>query len=115
MVPFADDVLVLPDLTPAGPRFTTEIGLSKGARDEEEALSLELPRGRPASRGKAFGVLVSGCEDLSVVASIRALFTAAGRSSSSAFRLGNVALGRGAGFGDGVGFSPVIDASKSRI
>lgn len=62
------------------------------------------------------GGLPLGREDLSVAESTRAVFAvAAGRSSSSAFRLGKVELGRGGGFGDGVGFSPVIDASKSRI
>lgn len=46
----------------------------------------------------------------------RAALLAAGRRSSSAFRFPNAGVGRGAGVDDdGVGFSPVIDARRSRI
>jgi hypothetical protein len=60
--------------------------------------------------GRGLGELLLGRE-----ASARATFTPAGRASSSAFLLPKIALGRGAGFVDGDGFSPEIDASKSRI
>jgi hypothetical protein len=81
-----------------------------------KGLSLEAPRGRSTSRGDGLGEFPFGCEDLSAGDSVRAVLVPPVRSSSSAFRLGTTTLGRGAGFDVVVvGFSPVIDASRSRI
>jgi len=110
-----DTVPALPTLLAATPGFPLELLLSAAFRGVGACLSLELPSGRSAGRGDGLGELPFGFEDLSEIDSMRVTFAPAERSSSSAFRLGSVALGRGAGFGDTGGFSPVIDAIKSRI
>jgi hypothetical protein len=97
------------------------VGLPLGVRLSKldcgfrDCLSLELPRGRSAGREDAFENVPSGREGFSGAVSVRATFEPAARSSSSAFRLGNIALGLGTGFGDGAGLSPVMEASRSRI
>jgi len=104
-------------LGPAALDLSFEILLSTAGRGFEDCLSLELPNVRSAGRADGFGGLPFGRVGFSELDSVRAAFTPARRSSSSAFRLGNAALGLDTGFGDGDGdaFSPVIDASKSRI
>jgi len=78
-------------------------------------LSVEPPSDRAAGRGDGFGELPSALDCFSASESTRATLPPPERISSSAFRLGNGAVGRDAGFGDTGGFSPVIDAIKSRI
>lgn len=112
LLPF---VPVPPTLGLAGFTVSRGAGLFKSGRDVDTGLSLEFPSCRSAGRGAGFcsSPFVRGF--LSPPESVRAALVLAVRSSSSAFRLGNAALDRGAGFGSGAGFSPVIDASKSRI
>lgn len=89
-------------LSGAGPGF--DIGLSLGP-----------PSGRSAGRGDGLGEFPLGFEDLSDSESTRATLAPDCRISSSALRFGNAALGRDTGVGDADGFSPVMDAIKSRI
>lgn len=89
--------------------------LSKAGRAFETGLSLGPPSGRSARRGDGLGELPLGLDDLSDSESTRASLVPAGRISSSALRFGNPGLGRDAGFEDAAGFSPVMEAIKSRI
>jgi hypothetical protein len=117
LLPFVVVVPVPPVLGPAALDFSFEVLVSTAGRGFEDCLSPKLLRARSVGRADGFGGLPFGRVDFSGIDSLRATFTPAGRSSSSAFRLGNVALGLDTGFGDGDGdaFSPVMDASKSRI
>ncbi len=109
-------VPALPVLDPVPLDFSFEVLLSRAAgRGFGDGLSPEPPSGRSAGRADGFGRLPFGRDGLSGIDSVRGTLSPTGRNSSSAFRLGNVALGRDTGFGDGDGFSPVMDASKSRI
>lgn len=112
---YVDDDPAATALAAVAPGFCVGAGLLTRGRDVDTVLSIELPIGLSSGRGDGFEGLPFGLDEESAIDWVRAVFEPAMRSSSSAFRLGNVALGRDAGVGDGVGFSPVIDASKSRI
>jgi hypothetical protein len=92
-----------------------DVLLSEAGRGFEIGLSLAPPGTRSAGRGDGLGELPFGLEDLSDSESTRATLAPAGRISSSAFRFGNAVLGRDAGVEGADGFSPVMDAIKSRI
>lgn len=78
-------------------------------------LMLEEPAGLSAGRGKSRDVASCGRDDPFASDSVRGFFIGATRSSSVALRLGGTEAGRDVVVGDGVGESPVIDASKSEI
>jgi hypothetical protein len=113
LLPFPDVGPPALEVTALG--FPFGVRLSKLDCGFRGCLSLELPRGRSAGREDGFVNVPSGREGFSGAESVRATLEGAGRSSSSAFRLGNIALGLRTGLGDGAGFSPVMEASKSRI
>jgi hypothetical protein len=115
LLPFADLVPALSAFGPAALGLSFRALLSEAGRGFDASLAQDLSSGRYAGRGDGFGELSFDPADLSGNELMRANLTPAGRTSSSAFRLGNGALGRGTGFDDGDGFSPVMDASKSRI
>lgn len=110
--PSADDG---PGFRLGGSGFCLGAGLLIGVAIVGVALSTEPAIGLSLGRGDGFDRLPFDRDDVSTVNWVRAALVPAMRSSSSAFRLGSGALARDSGFGDGVGFSPVIDASRSRI
>jgi len=78
-------------------------------------LLVGLLAGRSTGRGEGLGELPFGRADPFATGSIRRVFAATPRRSSSAFRFGGPGLGLVVLAGAGAGASPVIDASKSPI
>lgn len=115
LLPLADDVLALLTVDRTEVVLSRELELFGTGREVEDGLLVPPSVCRSAGRVDAFDGSPFTRDGLAGTESVRAVLELAVRSSSSAFRFDNTALGRGTGFGDGVGFSPVIDASKSRI
>lgn len=115
LLPFAGLVPALPARTWGALGLSFKVLLSKAGRGFEIGLSLEPLGARSAGRGDGLGELPFGFDDLSDSESTRATLAPVGRISSSAFRFGNAVLGRDAGVDGADGFSPVMDAIKSRI
>jgi len=76
---------------------------------------MEGPAGLSAGRGKGRDDVSCGRDGPFESDSVRGVFIGAARRSSIALRLGGAEAGRVIVVGDGVGESPVIDASKSEI
>ena len=76
---------------------------------------MEGPAGLSAGRGKGRDDVSCGRDGPFESDSVREVFIGATRRSSVALRLGGAEAGRVIVVGDGVGESPVIDASKSEI
>jgi hypothetical protein len=93
------------------------VGVDEGAEicRVTPGLMLEEPAGLSAGRGKGRDAASCGRDDPFACDSVRGVFIGATRSSSVALRLGGTEAGRDVVVGDGVGESPVIDASKSEI
>lgn len=93
------------------------VGVDEGAETcrVTPGLMLEEPAGLSAGRGRGRDAASCGRDDPFTGDSVRGVFIGAARSSSVALRLGGAEAGREVVVGDGVGESPVIDASKSEI
>lgn len=93
------------------------VGVDEGAEScrVTPGLMLEEPASLSAGRGKGRDAASCGRDDPFAGDSVRGVFIGAARSSSVALRLGGADAGRDVVVGDGVGESPVIDASKSEI
>ena len=104
----------LPEDGPAEFR-TVEAESSAEGRWFSTDLSLETPTDRSVGRDETPNELSFDRDDPSAGDSIREALVGASRSSSTALRLGAASAGREIVVGDGVGESPLIDASKSEI
>jgi len=113
---FAVDATELVFAVVASSRDGAGCARGAGGRTVDTGLSLDVFNGRSAGRRDGFeDDAPFGRDDPFVTDSMRAVFVVALRSSSSALRLGTARVGLVAAAGDGEGFSPVIEASKSEI